>query len=312
MLISVAIPAYNGAEHLREAIDSVLAQTYKPIEIIVVDDGSTDNTREVCESYGQALRYYYQPNDGTMGGGARARAIREASGEWIALLDQDDRWMPRKIEKQLHALSELPEAAVVFTGVQLIDSEGQVFDKSLPARPSGKVFHLLLTGNVYIASSALINRRVFVDCSPPVTDVGAADYDLWLRIARDHQVLFVDQTLTEYRVHSASYSADRKRVIMAARRALAQHKHRLHPNCSECRTSFRLGSAFFNNIAARACLDQYHNAAKSVRLTAALPLFLEATRLAPRQVLRPIQLLAASKNCALAIVIIVKKALMAG
>src|SRR5215471_18162147 len=103
MLISVAIPAYNGAEHLRDAIDSVLAQTYRPLEIIVVDDGSTDDTRAVCESYGDCLKYYYQENDATMGAGARARAIAQAKGEWVALLDQDDRWLPRKIARQVRA-----------------------------------------------------------------------------------------------------------------------------------------------------------------------------------------------------------------
>src|SRR5262249_41052724 len=158
--VSVVIPAYNGAEFLPAAIDSVLAQTHKPIEIVVVDDGSTDNTREVCESYGQAVKYYHQANDGTMGGGARARGVRQADGQWIALLDQDDRWLPEKIERQLRALENSPEAAAAFTGFQEIDSQGRVFDRSFPRAASGNVFHLLLTGNLYVASSSLIRRSV--------------------------------------------------------------------------------------------------------------------------------------------------------
>src|SRR5262245_53290785 len=168
MLVSVVIPAYNGAEFLPAAIDSVLAQTHKAFETIVVDDGSTDNTREVCESYGQAVKYYYQANDGTMGGGARARAVREATGQWIALLDQDDRWLPEKIEKQLRTLEKSPEAAAAFTGFQEIDSRGRVFDRSFQPAASGSVFHLLLTGNLYVASSALISRRVLEYCGLPV------------------------------------------------------------------------------------------------------------------------------------------------
>lgn len=302
MLVSVVIPAWNAAEYLREAIESVLAQTYKDLEIIVVDDGSTDDTRQICAHFEPQVKYCYQPNDGTHGAGARARAILEAKGEWVALLDQDDRWFPRKIEKQLQALRECPTATVAFTGFHEIDPQGRIVSEPFLGAPSGDVFHSLLTGNPYRASSALLSRSVLDHCGLPITDVGAADYDLWLRIAKRSQILVVDECLTEYRIHETAYSADRRRLVMAVRRTLEQHKNQLHPNCPECQRSFRKGWSLISKLAARACLDEYHVAAKSGELSHALGFLREAIQLAPRQVFRPRQFLAVSKNLGLAMI----------
>jgi len=311
MLISVAIPAYNGAEHLRDAIDSVLAQTYRPLEIIVVDDGSTDDTRAVCESYGDCLKYYYQENDATMGAGARARAIAQAKGEWVALLDQDDRWLPRKIARQVRALSNFSDAVIAFTGFHEIDSLGRVTSEELSGGPSGDVFHRLLRRNPYVASSALIKRSVIDEYPPATTDVGVADYDLWLRIAKYHKVVVVDECLTEYRVHEARYSANRRRLAAAVLRTLEQQGCRLHSNCTECRDAFRQGLAFISNVAARACLDQYHEAARSGELAASLVLLKEAIKAAPSRVFLPRQLLAVSKNLVVALIRVIRNGLAA-
>ena len=306
MLVSVVIPAWNAAEYLREAIESVLAQTYKDIEIIVVDDGSTDHTQQICAGFAPQVKYHYQPNDGTHGAGARARGILEAKGEWVALLDQDDRWFPKKIEKQLQALMECPGATVAFTGFHQIDSQGLVVSKPFSGAPSGDVFHTLLTVNPYIPSSALLSRSVLDHCGLPITNLGAADYDLWLRIARCSQILVVDECLTEYRIHETAFSANRRRLVMAARQTLEQHKSQLHPNCLECQRSFRKGWSLISKFAARACLDEYHAAAKSGELSHALGFLREAIQLAPRQVFRPRQFLAVSKNLGLAMIRLIK------
>lgn len=101
--VSVIIPTYNRSRYVTQAIDSILTQTYKDYEIVVVDDGSTDNTREVLEPYMDKIRYIYQENTGVSA--ARNLGIREAKGEWIAFLDSDDRWMPRKLERQMRLVN---------------------------------------------------------------------------------------------------------------------------------------------------------------------------------------------------------------
>ena len=106
-MISVVIPAYNAGRFIRRTIDSVLAQTYTDYEIIVVDDGSTDNTAEIVKSYGSKVRYIYQQNAGD--GAARNTGIYAAKGEWIAFLDHDDEWLPEKLRLQMELLKRNPQ-----------------------------------------------------------------------------------------------------------------------------------------------------------------------------------------------------------
>ncbi len=115
-LISVMIPAYNAEPYLREAIDSAFAQTHRPLEVIVVDDGSDDGTPEVARSYGDRIRFVSQQRGGN--GAARNAAVRLAGGEYFAFLDADDRFTPDKLERQLQALEADPDLDVVFGHVR--------------------------------------------------------------------------------------------------------------------------------------------------------------------------------------------------
>lgn len=119
MHISVVIPTYNRERWIRCAIDSVLAQTYSNYEIIVVDDGSSDNTRQVIQEYGNRVRYFYQTNKGVSA--ARNLGIREAKGEWIAFLDSDDEWLPSKLELQMNLAVNNPKIAMVATNSYVED-----------------------------------------------------------------------------------------------------------------------------------------------------------------------------------------------
>lgn len=121
MQVSAVIPTYNCSRLLRRAIDSVLAQSI-PVELIVVDDGSSDDTATVVASYGNAVRYLYQPNAGAAA--ARNAGICAARGEWIAFLDHDDEWLPTKTEKQLAAIKMRPESAVCYTWCWLVNHAG--------------------------------------------------------------------------------------------------------------------------------------------------------------------------------------------
>lgn len=296
MLISVAIAAWNGADYLREAIDSVLAQTHQPLEIIVMDDGSTDHTAEVCRSYGDRVQYLYQENDGTNGAGARAAAMRAASGEWIAILDQDDRWMPQKIEKQLAKLAEMPDAQMIFTGYRPIDDKGQVVGEPILTTPEGDVFHLLLTVNPYCASSALVKRTALQAFGLPEPRPGPADYELWLHMARHGNAAVVPECLTEYRTHAENYSASMTRLAEGVLELLQRQQSQLHPDCPVCHKSLRSGLKHFRELAADAHLNQYHEEVRAGESAAARASLARAARLSPATVFNPRRGAAIVKN----------------
>jgi glycosyltransferase involved in cell wall biosynthesis len=309
MKISVAIAAYNAADYLREAIESVLAQTLQPSEIIVVDDGSTDHTRQVCESFGETVRYIYRDNDGTAGIGARWKSIQESRGDWIALLDHDDRWQPGKLERQVHALEEFPDSGLVLTRYKTIGPEGE--DLPLPDNvpPTGKVIrmtshealHHLLRSNPYCPSSALILKSALVEDGPPsLTNCG--DWSDWFRITRNFPMLVVDEYLTEYRTTPEQFCSNKDNLATRMSETLQEQRNYLKTGCGDCRKAFQEGEAHVAHIfavAARTYLDQYHEAARAGDVSRARSLLKQAMRAAPMEVLRPRRFAAVSKNYAL-------------
>ena len=238
MVVSVAIPAYNQADYLKEAIESALAQTYRPLEIVVVDDGSTDRTADVCLSY-KEVNYIYQDNDGTIGAGARIKAIREAKGEWIALLDQDDLWLPTKIERQIEVVRKQPGLGAVFTQTRYIDKSGKELSQETIRGKSGQIFHDLLRGNLFYASSGMFKKSALDICGYPDIDT-LCDWDLWLRIARFFEVYIVDDYMTRYRVHDGGFSSDRSEMLDRSLLLLSRQQARLHEGCAECEKSLSL------------------------------------------------------------------------
>ncbi len=129
--VSVIVPTYNRAHYLGEAIASILNQDIQgcQIEIIVVDDGSTDETKEILRKFGDSVRYIYQDNHGV--GAARNRGINEATGEWVAFLDSDDRWLPDKLTLQFRALDTFPGYNAIHSEFQIFDETGTLTNKGL-------------------------------------------------------------------------------------------------------------------------------------------------------------------------------------
>ncbi|MBX3620368.1 MAG: glycosyltransferase [Rhizobacter sp.] len=251
-LVSVVVPAYNQSAYLSEALRSALAQTHRNLDIIVVDDGSTDDTRAVCEAFRDSrLRYLYQPNDGTRGLGARNQGLLQAHGDWIALLDQDDRWVPEKIERQLQRVAELQAKGLsigaAFCAVRFIDEHGAVIRiQEASELPEGAVFHDLLLRNRYFVSSGMFSRNLLGVAGLPNESAGLADWALWLGIARHAPVAIVREHLADYREHSQGYQAQllaRNRLRFAEDQWRTVHGQamRLHPNCRECRAIHRRG-----------------------------------------------------------------------
>ncbi|WDP86995.1 MAG: glycosyltransferase [Desulfobacter sp.] len=214
--VSVIIPTFNRAHVLKRAVDSVLAQDYPSIELIVVDDGSTDNTRALLDGYKDQIRVIIQPNMGVSG--ARNTGIRESSGAFIALLDSDDEWTRDKLMVQMDFFRAHPHAMICQTEEIWIRNGKRVNPRVKHKKPSGFIFEHSLK-LCLVSPSAVMMRRTLFDLKGmfnedfPVCE----DYDLWLRISRDIPVYLVDTPCTvKYGGHddqlSASHSQDKYRI----------------------------------------------------------------------------------------------------
>jgi glycosyltransferase involved in cell wall biosynthesis len=208
--VSVVIPAYNQAQYLAEAIDSVLVQTYRNFEIVVVDDGSVDDTREVVQRYGTAVRYIFQANQGLAG--ARNTGIDYANGALIALLDSDDRWLPNFLERVLILTDNEPEAAVYYSGWQFIDANGNILPQSAHIRvvPPEAAADTLLRTNFLNCSAVVIRRDALLAVGLfDLTFRRLQDRELWLRLSRAGYIFVgTPECLVHYRIHGSSLSTD--------------------------------------------------------------------------------------------------------
>lgn len=197
-LISVVIPVFNRASTIARAIESVLAQSYKNFEIIVIDDGSMDETRNVVKSFQSEcpqILYDYQNNSGPAA--ARNKGIKVAKGDFIAFLDSDDCWHAQKLEKQIHLFERHAELGFVHCWAEVTNPRGE----KILRHPtySGFVFeHLLQDGNFIATSAVLVKKSVFdqVGCFDEKLK-GPEDFDMWLRIALRYKLGYVGDYLTK-------------------------------------------------------------------------------------------------------------------
>ena len=191
MTISVIVPTFNRVHTLPRAIDSVLRQTRPADEIIVVDDGSEDGTAELLHRHYPQIRNLQQNNQGVSA--ARNRGIRQAKGEWIALLDSDDAWLPGKLEAQLRALEAEPAARLCHTEEVWIRNGKRVNQKDRHAKSGGWIFRNCLPLCVISPSAALLHRSLLDEIGEFDEGLPACeDYDLWLRICSVEPVVFVE------------------------------------------------------------------------------------------------------------------------
>ena len=206
-LVTVVITCYNHGRFLGEAIESVLSQSYQSFEVIVVDDGSTDDTREVAARYPQ-VRCISQPNQGLSA--ARNRGIQEGRGEFFVFLDADDRLLPPALEAGVKALSERPECALAFGDYRAITSDGTVFLESTAASVQTDYYAALLRTNCIEMHATVIYRRaVFQSIGTFDTSLKACeDYDLYLRVSRKLPICHYAVQVAEYRQHDSNMSGD--------------------------------------------------------------------------------------------------------
>jgi glycosyltransferase involved in cell wall biosynthesis len=214
-LVSVIIPAYNQGHYLPAAIQSVLDQTYAAFEILVVDDGSTDNSREVVAQFTDPRVYYlYQENRGLSG--ARNTGIRHARGDYLSYLDSDDQFLPQKLSLQVAALHEQPTVDFVAGQAVPIDEQGQqvgkIFDDGLPANEID-----LLLGNPLHVGSVLLRRSRQAQVGFFDENLRSyEDWDMWLRLARQGcRMAWLPQPVSLYRFHRAQMTRDGQQMTTA-------------------------------------------------------------------------------------------------
>ncbi|MGQ9914670.1 MAG: glycosyltransferase family 2 protein [Thermogutta sp.] len=217
-LVSVVIPVYNGARFLEHTLRSVLRQTYQPMEIVVVDDGSTDDSCEVIRRTAPSAQLIRQPNHGV--GVARNRGILESRGEFLCFLDQDDWWEEEKVERQAACFAR-PEVGLVHTAARYFaDADGTwrtAPDATAdPAELTGRCRERLLQGNAICNSSVMVRRELFARtglCSLKIRGNTVQDYDLWLRFAAVCEFAYVAEPMTVFRIHSAQGTSDRRGML---------------------------------------------------------------------------------------------------
>lgn len=220
-IVSVVTPTYNRARFLPGAVASVLAQTYADFELIVVDDGSVDDTRKVLEPLmdDPRVRYFYQENQGQSY--ARNQAIEQATGDFIAFLDSDDLWDPSKLETQLAILEANPDVDIVHGDEAMIDEYGRVSSLDNMRRYSGSITRYLLADNSVSITTALVRRRCFDEMGGFDTSVGVADdYELWLRFSAKYLFHYEPGIVASYRVMADQISSDKRRRFAANERII--------------------------------------------------------------------------------------------
>lgn len=222
-LVSIVIPAYNASNYLADAINSALTQTYKNIEIIVVNDGSKDNgaTRSVAESFGDKIRYFEKENGGSSS--ALNYGIRQMKGEWFSWLSHDDRYYPKKIEKEISILRDVAinddSCCAIFSGSDFINKDGKVFrtpnikslceiKKQVESPNSNRRMIASFTKFIFNGCTCLLNRTLFEKIGFFDETLRLVnDADMWFRIyASGVNVFYVPEILVSERIHSMQVS----------------------------------------------------------------------------------------------------------
>jgi glycosyltransferase involved in cell wall biosynthesis len=219
--VSVIIPAFNGEKYIGETIQSILAQTHRPLEVLVVDDGSTDRTAEIVQRFGEPVRYIRQENAGTAA--ARNRAVAESRGEFIALLDQDDLWVPDKLARQIPRFAEDPRIGLVFAGIEFFDTRsGKITSTYFPG-PELSLRDLL--AHVVLPVQTILFRKSALEKIGPfdTTLGGTDDWDIGIRMAAEFRMVGVDEILGRVRLHDTQQGRNTDRMFHNAMRVLDKH-----------------------------------------------------------------------------------------
>lgn len=224
-LVSVIVPVYNRADLIGSTIRSILAQTYSSFEIIIINDGSTDDTLDVLNKFVQEhpekITILNQNNSGQVT--ARNNGIKNAGGEYIAFLDSDDTWLPHKLEKQMPLFRQ--GVGLVYSGINEVDESGRIL-RTVPCEKDmrGDIYRQLLIKNRMTGGSVVVKRDAIEKVGIFDPSLKAAEnWDLWIRISKEFSVDYVDEPLVNYLKHEGNMSADSPVMLNATKCILQKH-----------------------------------------------------------------------------------------
>jgi len=233
-MVSVIIPVYNGEEFLAEAIESVLNQTYSDFEIVIVNDGSTDNSQVIIDNYQSRyqgiIRTFKQQNGGVSK--ARNMGIAQAKGEFIAFLDQDDIWLPNNLEVKVNVFKDDSEIGMSVSGSNVVTKDGKWMHSVYKESVSRSVLRksLLISNIVGPPSCTIVKRDCFMRVGCFDENLGGPeDIDMWFRIVNYYKIKFIETPLVNYRLHSNNAHLNVEKIKTSQKRFIL--KHRAHYHC---------------------------------------------------------------------------------
>lgn len=235
-LVSTIVPAFNAERYLDLAIDSILSQTYSNIEVLIVDNASTDKTADIINAYGARVRYLREETKGPAA--ARNRGLAEAQGEYIAFLDSDDLWLPDKTERQVEYLTEHPEYGVCYSHYEYIDENGELYHNTWAkhSTQTGVVFEDLLRHELQLGIGTMMIRRSSLHEAGNFNEklITAEDTDLFIRLAKYNQFGYIPGPVARYRSHKESLTKqqDVPRGTFKSLDYLVERYPELHPSMS--------------------------------------------------------------------------------
>lgn len=231
--VSVVIPTYNRAHLISRAIQSVLSQSYQNLEIVIIDDGSIDNTEEIIKSFKNDRIVYIRHDKNKGASAARNTGIKASKGEYIAFQDSDDEWFPEKLEQQMKAFNNgSPEVGVVYCGFYRIEADKEIY---IPgdniAKKEGNIHTELLKGNFIGTPAVLVKKECFENIKYFDENIPALeDWELWIELSKHYLFKYVNKSLLRSYSTPNSVNLNSKNLLKARETILANHLNDFNKN----------------------------------------------------------------------------------
>jgi len=209
-LVSVNMPVKNGEKYLKEAIQSVLNQTFSDFELVVINDGSTDSSADIVRSFNDERIRFFDNETGTGIASTRNFAIKNSLGKYIAIFDCDDVMLPDRLQKQVDFLEKNSDFALVGSAIEMIDENDIFLKKHIYKLPENLIKTQLFFDNYFAQSTVMMRKNVLENFFYDINFVQGEDYLLWSQIAQNHKVANLKDTLVRYRVHNQSITNAKK------------------------------------------------------------------------------------------------------